>query len=157
MTSPQSLVRPLVKKLRGYVPGEQPKMVGLIKLNTNENPYPPSPKVLAAVRAATDGRLRLYPNPTAQPLREQLAHFHRCAPENIIVGNGSDELLAMAVRCFVDPAGPGVLERRARVQFFWPSYSLYPVLAEIHGAFPNPVPLRADFGLPSVSELKRDK
>ena len=64
-----SLIRPLVRALHPYVPGEQPATPGLIKLNTNENPYPPSPKVLKAVRAATDGRLRLYPNPTAQRLR----------------------------------------------------------------------------------------
>src|SRR5215469_1109825 len=113
--NPQSLIRPLVRKMHGYVPGEQPKIAGLIKLNTNENPYPPSPKVLAAVRAATDGRLRLYPDPTAQPLREKLARFHGCDPENIIVGNGSDELLAMAVRCFVDPAHSGNVSSGARV------------------------------------------
>ena len=74
----QSLIRPLVRRLHPYVPGEQPKIKGLIKLNTNENPYPPSPKVLAATRAAVDGRLRLYPNPTAQLLREKLARLHRC-------------------------------------------------------------------------------
>src|SRR5580765_4406459 len=101
--NPFSLIRASVRKLHGYVPGEQPKIKGLIKLNTNENPYSPSPKVLAAVKAATAGRLRLYPNPTAQPLREKLAKLHKCAPENIIVGNGSDELLAMAVRAFVEP------------------------------------------------------
>src|SRR5712672_3547403 len=95
--------RPLIQALHPYVPGEQPKIKGLIKLNTNENPYPPSPKVLRAVRAAVDERLRLYPNPTAQVLRERLAKLHRCQPENIIVGNGSDELLAMAVRAFVEP------------------------------------------------------
>src|SRR5256714_6091616 len=103
MTSSASLIRPLVRALHPYVPGEQPKIKGLIKLNTNENPYPPSPKVLRAVKAAVDGRLRLYPNPRAQPLREKLAKFHRCKPENIIVGNGSDELLAMATRAFVEP------------------------------------------------------
>src|ERR1039458_8173970 len=100
---PSSLIRPLVRGLHPYVPGEQPKIKGLIKLNTNENPYPPSPKVLAATRAAVDGQLRLYPNPTAQLLRERLARLHDCRPENIIVGNGSDELLAMAVRAFVEP------------------------------------------------------
>ncbi len=84
------LIRPLVQRLHAYVPGEQPKIPGLIKLNTNENPYPPSPKVLAAVKAAVDGRLRLYPNPTASALRERLAKLHDCAPENIIVCNGSD-------------------------------------------------------------------
>src|SRR5438105_10656303 len=103
-TGPRAFVRPLVRRLQPYVPGEQPKITGLIKLNTNENPYPPSPKVLAAIKKATDGRLRLYPNPTAQSLREKLAKFHGCKPENIIVGNGSDELLAMAVRAFVEPA-----------------------------------------------------
>ena len=102
MPNPQ-LIRPLVHKLHPYVYGEQPKIKGLIKLNTNENPYPPSPKVLAAVKAAVDGRLRLYPNPTAQGLREKLAKLHGCHADNIIVGNGSDELLALATRAFVEP------------------------------------------------------
>src|SRR3989441_4114576 len=101
--APSKLIRPLVQKLQAYVPGEQPKIQGLIKLNTNENPYPPSPKVLAAIKAAVGGRLRLYPNPTAQPLRENLARLHHCQADNVIIGNGSDELLAMAVRCFVEP------------------------------------------------------
>src|SRR5438552_7429280 len=101
---PHSLIRPLVQKLHPYIPGEQPRIKGLIKLNTNENPYPPSPKVLPAIKSAADSRLRLYPNPTAQPLREKLARLHHCQPDNIIIGNGSDELLAMAVRCFVEPA-----------------------------------------------------
>ncbi len=157
MSKASPLIRPLVRKLHPYVPGEQPKIKGLIKLNTNENPYPPSPRVLAAIKAATDGRLRLYPNPTAQPLRERLAKLHRCKPENIIVGNGSDELLAMAVRCFVEPAYPWTRRARTLVQFFDPSYSLYPVLAEIHGARSIPVPLCADFGLPSIAELKAGK
>src|SRR6059058_5450282 len=101
---PLTLIRPLVRDLHGYVPGEQPKIKGLVKLNTNENPYPPSPKVLEAIKSAVDGRLRLYPNPTAQLLREKLAKLHGGKPENIIVGNGSDELLAMAIRTFVEPA-----------------------------------------------------
>src|SRR5947209_20381378 len=103
MKSPQLLIRPLVHDLHAYVPGEQPKIKGLIKLNTNENPYPPSPRVLKAVKAAVNGRLRLYPNPTAQLLRDRLAKLHRCKPENIIIGNGSDEVLAMAVRTFAEP------------------------------------------------------
>jgi histidinol-phosphate aminotransferase len=140
------------------VPGEQPKVLGLVKLNTNENPYPPSPKVLAAVRAATDGRLRLYPNPTADGLRKKLARLHRCAVENIIVGNGSDELLALATRAFVDPVAgvKGSQRYRATVQYFTPSYSLYPVLADIHGALKSPVPLREDFSLPFLTHLRRD-
>src|SRR4249920_48471 len=103
MPSPTSLVRPLVDALDAYVPGEQPKIPRLIKLNTNENPYPPSPKVLKATRAAVDERLRLYPNPTAQALRDRLAVLHKCNPDNILIGNGSDEALALAVRGFVEP------------------------------------------------------
>jgi histidinol-phosphate aminotransferase len=154
-----SMIRPLVRRVQPYVPGEQPKIKGLIKLNTNENPYPPSPKVLTAVKAAVDARLRLYPNPTAQPLREKLARLHGAEPENIIVGNGLDELLAMAVRAFVEPKPSQEFRiarrRRATVQYFTPSYSLYPVLAELHGARTNPVPLNPDFSLPSLRELKR--
>jgi len=160
----KNLIRPLVRELHAYVPGEQPKIKGLIKLNTNENPYPPSPKVLNAVKAAVDGRLRLYPNPTAQPLREKLAKLHGCTPENIIVGNGSDELLALATRAFVEPVGTARRAVRSSqrddatnvVQYFTPSYSLYPVLADIHGARRNPIPLKPDFSLPTAAELRRD-
>jgi histidinol-phosphate aminotransferase len=144
-----------VRALHPYTPGEQPKIEGLIKINTNENPYPPSPRVLAAIKAATDGRLRLYPDPTSGPLRQQLARLHHCSPDHIIVGNGSDELLSMAVRCFVEPVSGGIRGSKARVQFFTPSYSLYPVLAEIHGAAQNAIPLEPDFDLPPLSELKR--
>jgi histidinol-phosphate aminotransferase len=148
--NPQKLVRPLVRKLHPYVPGEQPKIAGLIKLNTNENPYPPSPKVLRAIKEAVDERLRLYPNPTAQPLRERLAKLHGCSSKNIIVGNGSDELLALAVRAFTEPGA-------SMVQYFTPSYSLYPVLAAIHGVETNGVPLQTDFSAPRLNDLKRDK
>src|SRR5271168_3927125 len=148
---PQSLIRPLVRALHPYVPGEQPKIDGLIKLNTNENPYPPSPKVLAAIKAAVDGRLRLYPNPGADALRAALATLHQCGPENIIVGNGSDELLALATRAFVEPASGS----KGTVQFFTPSYSLYPVLADIQGASSRAVPLGKDFALPPPEELRR--
>ena len=151
-------IRPLVQTLHAYVPGEQPKIKGLVKLNTNENPYPPSPHVLRAVKAAVDDRLRLYPNPTAEAVREKLAALHGCRPENIIVGNGSDELLALAVRGFVEP---GAMPRHVRhnqvVQYFTPSYSLYPVLAEIHGAAKNAVSLEPDFSLPTVSALRRGR
>src|SRR5882672_9288445 len=134
MPKPQSLIRPLVHGLHAYVPGEQPKIKELIKLNTNENPYPPSPRVLAAVKAAVDGRLRLYPNPTAEKLRAKLAKLHGCKPENIIVGNGSDEVLALATRTFVEPNSKLKIKNsklaKATVQYFTPSYSLYPVLAD---------------------------
>lgn len=161
MPSPSSRIRPLVRALQAYAPGEQPKIKGLIKLNTNENAYPPSPRVLSTVRASVDARLRLYPNPTAQALREQLARLHGCAPEQILVGNGSDECLALAVRAFVEPAPCGhqdgvQVDPRTLVQYLTPSYSLYPVLADAHGGVRRPVPLRPDFSLPSVDELERD-
>jgi histidinol-phosphate aminotransferase len=104
--------------------------------------------------------LRLYPDPTAEPLREKLAALHRCQPENIIVGNGSDELLAMAVRAFAEPASGSIAARmrsRASVQYFTPSYSLYPVLAEIHGSYRLPQVLDPDFAIPTLSHLKRGK
>jgi histidinol-phosphate aminotransferase len=160
---PKKLIRPLVHQLHAYVPGEQPKIRGLIKLNTNENPYPPAPAVLKKIRAAVDERLRLYPNPAADKLRAKLARLHRCKPENIIVGNGSDEVLALAVRTFVEPdatptrnAQPAT-RAAATVQYFTPSYSLYPVLADTHGAIKNAVPLSNDFTLPTVQDLKRAK
>jgi len=158
LPSARKLIRPLVQKLHAYVPGEQPKIKGLVKLNTNENPYPPSPKVLSAVKAAVDGRLRLYPNPTAEAVREKLAALHGCQPENIIVGNGSDELLALAIRGFVEPTGRLLRPRPSEiVQYFTPSYSLYPVLADTHGAAKNPVALKADFSLPTVTELDKGR
>ena len=158
MRKPETLARSLVAGLHAYVPGEQPKIKGLIKLNTNENPYPPSAKVLAAIRAAVDGRMRLYPNPTSQTLREKLAKLHRCGPENIIIGNGSDELLALATRTFVEPVDTGRgRDSRSTIQYFTPSYSLYPVLAAIHGARTNAVRLADDFSLPPLAVLKKSK
>src|SRR6185436_8467910 len=96
------------------------------------------------------------PNPTAERLRARLARLHRCAPQNIMVGNGSDELLALAGRAFVEPAADSKTNQsRSTVQYFQPSYSLYPVLADIHGARKNAVSLPANFDLPTPSELQR--
>src|ERR1035441_1442563 len=134
MPIPKSRIRPLVRELPPYVYGEQPKIKGMIKLNANENPYPPSPKVLVVVKAAVDGRLRLYPSPTAQALREKLAKLHGCHADNIIVGNGSEELLALATRAFVESVSgrdtrPRVSAADAPagrpyqiIQYFTPSY-----------------------------------
>lgn len=155
--SPDALVRPLVHKLHAYVPGEQPKIKRLIKLNTNENPYPPSPNVVAAIKAAVDGRLRLYPPPTSQALREKLAKLHRCSARNIIVGNGSDELLALATRTFVEPIEADSSSSRSTIQYFTPSYSLYPVLAAIHGARTNTLRLTRGFDLPSLDVLEKSR
>lgn len=160
MKSPASLVRPSVRRLHAYTPGEQPAGRRWIKLNTNENPYPPAPRVMRRIHGVPADRLRRYPHPTAGPLRAALARMHGCEVENVMVGNGSDELLALATRAFVEPAGrPAHNPRpddasRCLVQYFDPSYSLYPVLADIHNARKNPVKLPADFSLPSPKALE---
>jgi histidinol-phosphate aminotransferase len=131
------MIRDSVKALTPYTPGEQPGP-GVIKLNTNENPYPPSPRVAEALRAFEPADLRRYPDPIAGGLRRQIADLHRCQPEQVFVGNGSDEVLALCVRAFV-PEG-------SAVGFFEPSYSLYPVLAAIEDVPVRPVALPPDFG-----------
>ena len=113
-------IRESVERLAAYRPGEQPKVDGLIKLNTNENPYPPSPAVAEALRGVAAEGLRLYPDPMATALRERLAEVHGTRPENVFVGNGSDEVLRLAVRAFTQPGGSAGM--------FDPTYSLYPVL-----------------------------
>ncbi len=132
-----SLVRRQVERMSAYVPGEQPKVAGLIKLNTNENPYPPSPKVLDTLRGAIDGSLRLYPDPTSSRLRAKLGKIHGFDAEQIVIGNGCDDILNLCVRAFC-----GECEKLA---YFWPSYSLYPVLANIQGATQIELPLDENF------------
>ena len=126
--------------MTGYVPGEQPQDAGFIKLNTNENPYPPSRQVYAALRKAIDGSLRLYPEPLSNTLRLAAADVYGVKPSNIIAGNGSDELLSMLLRCFV---GPG-----DRVAFPCPTYSLYDTLIEIQDGARAAVDYPEDFSLP---------
>src|SRR5262245_7559564 len=116
--------RPVIERMAGYAPGEQPAPGDrVIKLNTNENPFPPSPKVLAAIRDVDPERLRRYPNPTSEGLRAAVARLHGMTPDMILIGNGSDEILAIVARTFL---GPGDLLATPA-----PTYSLYPVLAEI--------------------------
>jgi histidinol-phosphate aminotransferase len=105
----------------------------LVKLNTNENPYPPSPLVLKALREATEGAVRLYPSPDARPLRERVAVTYNVTPEQVICGNGSDEILSILIRTFVD--------RRDTVAYFEPSYSLYPALVAMSEARVTTMPL----------------
>ncbi len=132
-----SYVRRQIEQMHGYVPGEQPQVPGLIKLNTNENPYPPSPGVIEVLRGALNGRLRLYPDPTAASLREKLATRYSVAAASIIVGNGCDDILNLCVRAF---CGEG-----EKLAYFSPSYSLYPVLADIQGSDRVPLPMTEDF------------
>ncbi len=127
MTDLSSLALPHVAKLHAYTPGLQPTEPGWVKLNTNECPYPPSPRVADAIRSelAEDGEhLRLYPNPKSTPLRRQIAQIHGLREENILIGNGSDDVLNLLVRVFGGPA--------AATGFTVPSYSLYPVLVAIN-------------------------
>ena len=95
-----SLIRRQVERMAGYVPGEQPRTAGLVKLNTNENPYPPSAKVLDALRPAIDGKLRLYPDPTASALRAKLGERYDFKADQIVTGNGCDDILNLCVRAF---------------------------------------------------------
>ena len=112
-----------VRKLEEYVPGEQPRAKSVVKLNTNENPYPPSPKCRAALRAFDYARLRRYPDPNCSELCAEIARLNGTTPERVFVGNGSDEILALAAKCFVeDDESIGSLD---------PSYSLYKTLAAI--------------------------
>lgn len=135
--SMMSLIRPAVERMTPYTPGEQPRVAGLIKLNTNENPYPPSPRVADALRAVAADSLRLYPDPLAKELRSVIADLHGCGIENVFAGNGSDEVLALCTRAFVPPGGC--------IGSFDPSYSLYPVLAAIADAPARLVPLADRF------------
>ncbi|MBI4519107.1 MAG: histidinol-phosphate transaminase [Deltaproteobacteria bacterium] len=141
MTAPlASFIRPSIRDLRGYVPGEQPHDRRYIKLNTNENPYPPSPRVIEAVRRAACEDLRLYPDPSATELRCKAAAVYGLSPAQIIAGNGSDELLAMIVRAC---AGAG-----DHVVYPMPTYSLYDTLVAIQGAEAVHVPFAEGFALP---------
>src|SRR5215216_5675685 len=103
MSDIQHIIRKKVRAMEGYVPGEQPRDRRYVKLNTNENPYPPSPQVLEALHDAVGENLRLYPQPMADELRERTARLYRLKPENVLVGNGSDELLAILMRAAIDP------------------------------------------------------
>jgi histidinol-phosphate aminotransferase len=115
-----------IAEMSGYVPGEQPTRTDVIKLNTNENPYPPGEGVIAALHNVSADHLRRYPNPTARGFREAAAEYHGVTPDHIIATNGGDELLRLLVTTFVDPGQViGTAE---------PSYSLYPVLAAVQDA-----------------------
>lgn len=139
--------RPNIERMHGYVPGEQPKAPGLIKLNTNENPYPPSSKVIEALRGALDGRLRLYPDPQCAALRQKIGARYEIDPGRLLIGNGADDILNLAVRAFV---GEG-----DTLAYFWPSYSLYPVLADIQGANKMELPLDENFRFQAHPALLR--
>jgi histidinol-phosphate aminotransferase len=136
-----SFVRPNILAMAGYAPGEQPRDGGFVKLNTNENPYPPSPRVFEAVRAALTGdRLRKYPEPMGHTFRAKAGAVLGIDPDSILIGNGSDDVLTIVTRAFVPEGG--------LIASPTPSYVLYRSLAEIQGARFEAVPFTADWRLP---------
>lgn len=122
----KSYFRPEIDAMAGYVPGEQPKMANLVKLNTNENPYPASPRVREVIAGFDHAKLRRYPEPMADTLRDEIAGVLGVKRENIIAGNGSDDILTMTFRAFTAPDRP--------LACLDPTYSLYFELAKMQGA-----------------------
>lgn len=141
--SPSDLALPHVAKLHAYTPGLQPAESGWVKLNTNECPYPPSPRVAEALRReiGEDGAaLRLYPNPASAPLRAAVARLHGVAPENVCIGNGSDDILNLLVRAFCGG--------NSAAGYTVPSYSLYPVLVGMQDGVSEIIPFDRSMRLP---------
>ena len=128
------------KAIEPYVPGEQPKDRQFIKLNTNETPYPPSPAAIEAIREAAGDLLRLYPDPDSNPLREAIASVYEVAKEQVFVGNGSDEILALAFKAFFNP-GDRLLTPDI-------TYSFYKVYAALFEVDLHLIPLHDDFTVP---------
>ncbi len=138
---PKSLLRKSLEGFHPYIPGEQPPDgEGWVKLNTNESPLPPSPRVIEAIKAAANDTLRLYPSPTAAPAREAIARRFGLDPRQVTVGNGGDELIELCFRAFAD-AGD-------RVAFPTPTYPLLEPLCRIHEAVPSPHPTELPSELP---------
>ncbi|WP_449434708.1 histidinol-phosphate transaminase [Pseudomonas putida] len=128
---------PFVKDLVPYVPGEQPKLARLVKLNTNENPYGPSPKALEAMRGELNDNLRLYPDPNADRLKQAVAEYYGVSAQQVFVGNGSDEVLAHVFH--------GLFQHGAPLLFPDISYSFYPVYCGLYGIPFEQVPLDEQF------------
>ncbi|MEA3404230.1 MAG: histidinol-phosphate transaminase [Pseudomonadota bacterium] len=137
---------PIVHTLTPYVPGEQPKVDNLIKLNTNENPYPPSPKALQAIAQANNENLKLYPDPNAEQLKQTLADYHNLTIDQVFVGNGSDEVLAHAFQ--------GLLKHDKPLLFPDISYSFYPVYCGLYDIDYKLVPLTDSFEI-DINDYKQ--
>lgn len=128
---------PVVKTLTPYVPGEQPQMQRLVKLNTNESPYGPSPKALAAIESQNTADLRLYPDPEGTALKQAIAKLHGLDPKQVFLGNGSDEVLAHVFA--------GLLKQSKPVHFPDITYSFYPVYCKLFGIEYQTIPLGENF------------
>ena len=127
----------IVHDLTPYVPGEQPKVQDLIKLNTNENPYGPSPKVLEALKAEVGDSLRLYPDPNSDRLKNTVADYHGLNANQVFVGNGSDEVLAHIFQ--------GLFKHSRPLIFPDITYSFYPVYCGLYGIEHEAIPLDRHF------------
>ena len=130
-----------VEQAAGYTPGFQPKATDVVKLNTNENPYPPSPQVMKALAEVRPEQLRRYPDPLGNAFREAAAEVNGVRPENILCCNGGDDLLSITVRAFCD-------ERRP-LAYPVPTYTLYPVLAKLQACPIVEIPFDEEFNLPA--------
>ncbi len=135
-----------VRTLTPYVPGEQPKLDNLVKLNTNENPYGPSPRVIEAIRAAADDGLRLYPDPNSDRLKAVIAGHFSIEPQQVFVGNGSDEVLALVFMALLKHCNP--------ILFPDITYSFYPVYCALYGIAFETIPLNENFEI-DVSGYRR--
>ena len=137
---------PIVETLKPYVAGEQPRIADLVKLNTNENPYGPSPKAIAAMQAAVTDSLKLYPDPSALGLRQAIARACRVEPEEVFVGNGSDEVLAHAFAALLKHDKP----------LLYPdiTYSFYPTYCGLFGIEAVEVPLKDDYTI-DIADYRR--
>ena len=130
-----------IEKVKGYEPGFQPKETQVLKLNTNENPYPPSPAVTKALAEIGPEKLRRYPDPVGNEFRKAAADVNGVDPENIMCCNGGDDLLTIAFRAFCDESRP--------VAYPVPTYSLYPVLAKLQNCSVIEIPFDSEFNLPA--------
>src|SRR5690242_13386104 len=137
----------IARELSPYVPGEQPRIANLVKLNTNESPFGPSPAALEAMRAAAADTLRLYPDPEATELRAALAAHHSVKAEQVFVGNGSDEVIAHAFAALLKQPRP--------LLFPDVTYSFYPVWAQLFGIACATVPLDPDMRI-RIEDYRRD-
>jgi histidinol-phosphate aminotransferase len=136
-----SYFRDNVERTEGYTPGFQPKATGVVKLNTNENPYAPSPRVMKMLARIKPEQLRRYPDPLGNAFREAAAKLNGVKPQNIMCCNGGDDLLSIAIRAFCDEGRP--------LAYPVPTYSLYPVLARLQNCRAIEIPFGEKFDLPA--------
>lgn len=130
-----------VERMAGYTPGFQPAATDVVKLNTNENPYPPSPEVMKTLAGLAPEQLRRYPDPVGNAFRQAAAELHGLEPDNIMCCNGGDDLLSIAIRACCDGDRP--------LAYPVPTYSLYPVLSHLEGIEPVEIPFDAEYNLPA--------